>query len=59
MQLPPKEGLVKGLTMVGPFFAVLLEFVGEFDLAINKFWYFIFSKFSVQLKKIYRLIKVR
>lgn len=38
---------------------VLLEFVGEFDLAINKFWYFIFSKFSVQLKKIYRLIKGR
>lgn len=36
---------------------VLLEFVGEFDLAINKFWYFIFSKFSVQLKKIYRLVK--
>lgn len=29
MQLPPNEGLVKGLTMVGPFFAVLLEFVGE------------------------------
>lgn len=38
---------------------VLLEFVGEFDLAINKFWYFIFSKFSVQLKKIYRIIKGR
>lgn len=36
---------------------VLFEFVGEFDLAINKFWYFIFSKFSVQLKKIYRLVK--
>ena len=36
---------------------VLLEFVGEFDLAINKFWYFIFSKFSIQLKKIYRFIK--
>ncbi len=38
---------------------VLLEFVGEFDLPINKFWYFIFSKFSVQLKKIYRKIKGR
>ncbi len=38
---------------------VLLEFVGEFDLAINKFWYFIFSKFSVQLKKLYRLVKGR
>ena len=38
---------------------ILFEFVGEFDLAINKFWYFIFSKFSVQLKKIYRLIKGR
>lgn len=36
---------------------VVLEFVGEFDLPINKFWYFIFSKFSVQLKKIYRLVK--
>jgi serine/alanine adding enzyme len=38
---------------------VLLEFVGEFDLSINKFWYFIFSKFSVQLKKLYRMIKGR
>jgi len=38
---------------------IVLEFVGEFDLSINKFWYFIFSKFSVQLKKIYRLIKGR
>ena len=38
---------------------VLFEFVGEFDLAINKFWYFIFSKFSVELKKIYRFIKRR
>lgn len=38
---------------------VLLEFVGEFDLSINKFWYFIFSKFSVQLKKLYRLVKGR
>lgn len=36
---------------------VVLEFVGEYDLSINKFWYFIFSKFSVQLKRIYRLIK--
>ncbi len=36
---------------------VLFEFVGEFDLSINKFWYFIFRKFSVQLKKLYRLIK--
>lgn len=38
---------------------ILFEFVGEFDLAINKFWYFIFSKFSVQLKKIYRILKGR
>ena len=38
---------------------IVLEFVGEFDLSINKFWYFIFSKFSVQLKKIYRLVKGR
>lgn len=38
---------------------VLLEFVGEFDLPINKFWYLIFSKFSVQLKKLYRIIKRR
>ena len=38
---------------------VLLEFIGEFDLPINKFWYFIFSKFSVQLKKLYRIIKRR
>ena len=38
---------------------ILFEFVGEFDLAINKFWYFIFSKFSKELKKIYRLIKGR
>ena len=38
---------------------VLFEFVGEFDLAINKFWYFIFSKFSKELKKIYRFIKRR
>ena len=36
---------------------VVLEFVGEYDLSINKFWYFIFSKFSVQLKRVYRLIK--
>ena len=36
---------------------VVLEFVGEFDMSINKFWYFIFSKFSVQLKKLYRLVK--
>ena len=38
---------------------VLFEFIGEFDLPINKFWYFIFSKFSVQLKKLYRIIKRR
>lgn len=38
---------------------ILFEFIGEFDLPINKFWYFIFSKFSVQLKKIYRIIKGR
>lgn len=36
---------------------VVLEFVGEFDMSINKFWYFIFSNFSVQLKKLYRLVK--
>ena len=36
---------------------VVLEFVGEFDISINKFWYFIFSNFSVQLKKLYRLVK--
>lgn len=38
---------------------VLLEFVGEFDLSINIFWYFIFSKFGVQLKKLYKIIKGR
>ena len=38
---------------------IVFEFIGEFDLSINKFWYFIFSKFSVQLKKLYRLIKGR
>ena len=38
---------------------ILLEYIGEFDLAINKFWYFIFSKFTIQLKKIYRLVKGR
>jgi len=38
---------------------ILFEFIGEFDLPINKFWYFIFSRFSVQLKKIYRMIKGR
>ncbi len=36
---------------------VLFEFVGEFDLAINKFWYFIFSHFSTTLKKVYRFIR--
>lgn len=36
---------------------IVFEFVGEYNLSINKFWYFIFDKFSVQLKKIYRLIK--
>ena len=38
---------------------ILFEFIGEFDLSINKFWYFIFSKFSVQLKKLYRIVKGR
>ena len=38
---------------------IVFEFIGEFDLSINKFWYFIFSKFSVQLKKIYRIVKGR
>lgn len=38
---------------------VVLEFVGEFDVSINRFWYFIFSKFGVQLKGIYRFIKGR
>ena len=38
---------------------VVFEFIGEFDLSIKPFWYFIFSKFSVQLKKIYRIIKRR
>ena len=36
---------------------IVFEFVGEFDLPINRFWYFIFSKFSVQLKKIYKIIR--
>ena len=39
MQLPPNEGLVKGLTMVGPFFAVLLEFVGEIAQNHNIMWF--------------------
>ena len=38
---------------------ILFEFIGEFDLPINKFWYFIFSKFSVQLKRLYRVVKGR
>lgn len=36
---------------------IVFEFVGEYNLNINKFWCFIFNKFSVQLKKIYRVIK--
>lgn len=36
---------------------VLFEFVGEFDLAINKFYYFFFSHFTSTLKKIYRFIR--
>jgi serine/alanine adding enzyme len=35
---------------------ILFEFVGEFDLCINKFYYFIFTKFNKQLKKIYKRI---
>lgn len=36
---------------------IIFEFIGEFDLSINSFWYFIFSKFGVQLKKLYRIVK--
>lgn len=35
---------------------VLFEFVGEYDLCINKFVYFIFTKFKTQLKSLYRKI---
>lgn len=36
---------------------IVLEYIGEFDLSINKFWYFIFSKFGVQLNKINRVLR--
>lgn len=38
---------------------ILFEYIGEFDLSTNRFWYFIFSKFSVQLKRIYKLLRGR
>lgn len=38
---------------------VLFEFIGEYDLCINKFYYFMFTKFNKQLKAIYkRIIKL-
>lgn len=37
--------------------AVILEFIGEYDLVINKFKYFFIEKFKPILKKIYNKIK--
>lgn len=36
---------------------IIFEYIGEFDLSTNNFWYFIFSKFSVQLKRIYKVMR--
>jgi len=36
---------------------IILEYIGEFDMSINSFWYFIFSKFGVQLNKIYKVLR--